>query len=121
MGKYRVEENTAPARTGHPDYERNLKSAEAYCEKMKPRLLNGMNVKVADSEHLKKALLIISFKPGFTEKRGNYATPVFLHQSTEDFKRETASTMSFYMKMMKDRQVEEPLHNDFFGHTAIKA
>ena len=121
MARYRVEESASPIKNGHRDYEQNLKEAEMLCERTKKHLLNGMNVKISDSEHLKKALLIISWKPGFTEKMGNYASPVFLHQSNNDFKKESTSVINFYMKTVREHQAKSPEQPDFFKEGCLKA
>jgi hypothetical protein len=93
---------------GHKDYEVNLRHSESLCKNIEKHLLNGMKVKISDSEHLQKALLIISWCPGMHEKKGNYATPIFLHQYASDFKKTTESILNFYMKFVGDYQRENP-------------
>jgi len=100
---------------GHPDYKKNLSYAESLSSKEDTGhcKLNGLRVKVCDSEHLKKALLIISWCPGNTVKKGNYATPIFLHQYNEDFKRTSESVLSFYKRTIKDHEDIHPPQPEF--------
>jgi len=105
---------------GHKDYEANLKHAESFCKNVQKSLLRGMNVKIADGEHIKKALLIISWKPGFHEKKGNYATPVSLHQYNEDFKKTAQNVLNSYMKAVGDHQAKNPEQPDFFKESYVK-
>ena len=102
-----------PKRTAHPDYPQNLKHSEILCENVKKNLLNGMNVKIADSEHLKKALLIISWCPGMHVKRGNYATPIFLHQYNADFKKTAENVLNFYLKTVTEHEKINPKQPEF--------
>lgn len=120
MSKYRVEESPSIIRTGHADYERNLKTAESFCQNVKKHLLKGMDVKICDSEHIKKALLIISWKPGFSEKVGNCATPVFLHQKAEDFNKTSENVLNFYMKTVKSHQDRNADQQDFLKEETMK-
>lgn len=95
---------------GHRDYKENLKYAENLSarEDTGKIKLNGLRVKVCDSEHLKKALLIISWAPGNTVKRGNYATPIFLHQYSEDFKKTTQNALKLYKETIVSHEVLHP-------------
>lgn len=97
----------------HPDYENNLRHSEQFCENVKKSLLNGMNVKISDSEHLKKAILMISWNPGIASKRGNYATPVSLHQYSDDFKNTATNVFNCYMKVVTDYHKANPSQPEF--------
>jgi|FreactcultuFSWF8_1027224.scaffolds.fasta_scaffold03166_5 hypothetical protein len=114
MGKYKSDESSTVRCTAHIDYEKNLKYAEMFCRTVKKNLLRGMRVKISDSEHLTKALLFISWKPGLSEKKGNYATPIFLHQYTEDFKKTAENVLNFYMQTVIEHQSRNPEQMDFF-------
>jgi hypothetical protein len=102
-----------PKPGAHRDYQENLRYAEQISEKENTNKLNGLRVKISDSEHLKKALLIISWAPGNTVKRGNYATPIFLHQYNEDFKKTTHNVLGFYKKAISDHEKENPQQPEF--------
>lgn len=105
----------APKRSAHPDYEENLKHCERLCQNVKKHLLNGMNVKVSDSESLPKALLIISWSPGMYAKKGNCATPIFLHQNSGDFKKVTETVLNSYMKVVAEEEKINPKQPDFLS------
>lgn len=95
---------TGQSSKAHPDYERNLREAQEICKREDTghRLLNGLRVKIADSEHLQKALMIISWCPGITVKKGKCATPIFLHQYNEDFKKTAANVINFYKNTIQN-------------------
>lgn len=106
----------------HPDYLKNLDYSERLCsslEKKLPngeigsKLPNGMGVKISDSEHLKKALLVISWRPGPNVKIGNYATPIYLHQYNEDFKKTTTNVLNVYTKIVEQHTKEQPSQLEF--------
>lgn len=90
----------------HPDYQKNLEYAEALskAEDTGHKLLNGLRVKVSNGEHIPKALLMISWSPGMTCKRGNYATPVFLHQYSGDFQKTSTNVLNFYKKTIQEAE-----------------
>jgi hypothetical protein len=111
---HRVESIEPSKKLGpHRDYQENLRYAENLSLKENTGKINGLRVKVCDSEHLKKALLIISWCPGNTVKKGNYATPIFLHQYNEDFKRTSESVLSFYKRTIKDHEGINPPQPEF--------
>lgn len=97
----------------HPDYKKNFETASNFIIKIKKHLLKGMDVKICDSENIPKALLIISWSPGATIKKGNYATPIFLHQYNDDFKKTTENVFSFYMKSVEHFQGKNAEQTDF--------
>lgn len=101
---------TTPSEKTHPDYKKNLSYAEQLSAKEDTghSTLNGIRVKICDGEHLKKALLIISWSPGNKVRIGNYATPINLHQYNEDFKRTSESVLNSYKKVIKDREEKHP-------------
>lgn len=99
----------------HKDYNENLKYAEQLSLKENTSKINGLRVKVGDSEHLKKALLIISWCPGNAVKRGNYATPIFLHQFSQDFKKTTDNVLNFYKKTIGDHEKSNPVQPEFIN------
>lgn len=100
--------------SGHPDYRENLRHAEELSKKENTSKINGLRVKVSDSENLKKALLIISWCTGTTVKKGNYATPIFLHQYNEDFKKTSLNVLNFYKKSIKDFEDSHPQQPELF-------
>jgi hypothetical protein len=92
----------------HPDYKRNLQNAEKFVEKVKKSLIRGMEVKVSDSEQLPKSLLMISWTPPKEEKIGNYATPIFLHESTSEVNKKIENVFNLYMKTVEDYEKRKP-------------
>jgi hypothetical protein len=108
-------DKVTPKSGPHRDYNENLRHAEELSTKENTSKINGLRVKVSDSEHLKKALLIISWCPGTTVRKGNYATPIFLHQFNEDFKRTSENVLKFYKKSIKDFENTHPQQPDFLN------
>lgn len=105
---------TNQTESGHSDYRENLRYAEYLQSKEDTSAykLNGLRVKISDSEHLKKALLIISWSPGNTVKKGNYATPIFLHQYKDEFKKTADNVLRFYKKAMEGFTPTDMPRND---------
>jgi len=97
----------------HRDYHENLRYAEQVSLKENTSRINGLRVKISDSEHLQKALLIISWCPGTTVKKGNYATPIFLHQFNEDFKKTAYNVLNFYKRAIFDHEKSNPIQPEF--------
>jgi hypothetical protein len=113
VGQRHFASQETPKRSPHPDYENNLKHSEVLCKNTEGKLPNGMKVKICDSEHLQKALLIISWTPGVFVKRGNYATPIFLHQYSSDFRKTTENVLNFYVKTVTDHEKINPKQPEF--------
>lgn len=113
----KIENRSSVVKTSgpHRDYNENLRFAEQLSSKENTSTINGLRVKVSDSEHLKKALLIISWSPGNTVKRGNYATPIFLHQFNEDFKKTAHNVLNFYNKAIGDHEKASPRQPEFIN------
>ncbi len=117
MGRYTAEAIVKPLSSPHADYERNLRDAQAFCRKEDTgtHRLNGLRVKIGDGEHIKKALLMISWCPGMHVKQGNYATPVSLHQFNDEFKKTTTSILIWYKKSISDYDQKNPEQRTFFS------
>jgi hypothetical protein len=113
MGKYSMEGGSIGSKGSHPDYEKNLRYAEALAkhEDTGQHLLNGLRVKVCNGEHIPKALLMISWNPANGYKRGNYATPVSLHQFNGDFQKTSTSVVNFYKKAIEESGVASEFIN----------
>jgi hypothetical protein len=86
-----------PKKEGHPDYKRNLESANKFIERTKKSLLRGMDVKVCDGESIPKALLRISWSAPKDAPMGNYATPISLHQPTSNMNKQVEGVFNAYM------------------------
>lgn len=100
MSKYN--QNHQPSVRGpHPDYERNLAQAERFCLNVEKTLHEGMRVRIEDSHALKRALLMISWMPPRNAPVGNFANPVFLHQSKTEYDREVVKVFNSYMARAK--------------------
>ncbi len=89
--------NSEQKRGPHPDYERNVAAAEKFIYNVKDSLLAGMRVRIEDSHALKRALLMISWQAPRYAPVGNYANPVFLHQSKSDYDREVEGVFNVIM------------------------
>lgn len=85
----------------HRDYESNLMAAERFSVTVQKNLLQGMSVGVKDSHGLTKSLLLIAFNPPSTAKFGNYATPIPLHQSSNDYSKQVEGVFNVYMDTAK--------------------
>ena len=96
--KFKENNNNQPTRGPHPDYERNLKQAEQFCINVQKSLYDGMKVCILDNNELKRCLLMISWKAPQTAPIGNYANPIFLHQSKTDYDREVERVFNSHMK-----------------------
>ena len=100
-------------RKEHPDYKRNLENAQKFIEKTKSSLMNGMGVKISDSQHLSKALLMISWSPPKNAPVGNCATPINLHQSTRDVEKQIEGIFNIYMRTVGDFHKKNPRQPEF--------
>lgn len=85
----------------HKDYESNLTNAKAFCARVQKSLLKGMKVYICGSHGLENSLLMITFSPPRSAKMGNYATPIFLHQSRLEVNKQIENIFNAYMKMAK--------------------
>lgn len=105
MSKY--EDNDFGSRKScgpHADYEYNLKVARNFMMRVTPHLLEGMALSITGSHGLEECLLMISWNPGRYAPMGNWANPVFLHQSKETFARSMEKVFNDYMKRAKQYQ-----------------
>ena len=107
------------ASESHPDYQRNLQTAQNLLKAVDGKLPNGMRVKIADAEHIQKALVIISWKPGYTEPLGNYATSVNMHQPKEQFNTELKSVVDVYSRSIVEYNDKKP-QPDWFNGRSVK-
>lgn len=101
MSKLSFKDLSTPALGPHRDYEQNLSLSRSFCSRVQKSLLQGMAVKVADSEHLKESLLRISFCPPPEAKLGNYCTPISLHQEKNAVAVQTQSIFASYLAFAK--------------------
>lgn len=91
----------------HPDYEINLLNAEMFIKNVRNSLAYGMKTYIGDSHDLKKSLLWICFHPTRSIKYGNYATPIFLHQSVVQVNRQIEYNFNLYLRMAKKYGAEQ--------------
>jgi len=96
----------------HRDYEANLQEAKIFCLNIlknfplnKP---NKIRARLGDSHGMKNALLWISWMPPVHAKKGNFADPIFLHQSHTDYTREVEKVFNRYVRMVKDFETKYP-------------
>ena len=85
----------------HKDYDSNLSNARLFCSRVQKSLLNGMNVKICNSEGLINSLLMISFMPPRKAKMGNYATPIFLHDAHSVVNKKIEIIFNIYLNTAK--------------------
>lgn len=95
----------------HPDYAKNLEKALRFCQ-IHENGKSPVQVKLRDSEALKNALVMISWNPGNTEKIGQFATPISLHQPTQDFKTKIENIFNVYVKKSTDHEKLNPKQPD---------
>ena len=120
MAKYGEYESLEPKAGGpHADYQGNLDYCTAFCQKVENNLLKGMRIYIADSGEIKKSLMIVSFSPPRDVPMGNYAAPIFLHQSKGLVHTQVEAVFNSYYQMAKgfwDRQPKMKqieIFNDF--------
>ena len=77
----------------HPDYERNKEVCREFVKNIRESLLEGMSVALRDAHEIPKCLFTISWMSPLDAKMGNFATPIFLHQAHEAFKKELSPYM----------------------------
>jgi hypothetical protein len=104
----------APGHNGHPDYQRNLENAKKFVENTKKSLLNGMDVKVADTHNLKESVLRISWKPPQNCYGSTCSTPINLHQPTSDVNNQIEKIFNVYMKTAKEKLDKANEELEFF-------
>lgn len=92
----------------HPDYEYNLSYSERFVKQVEGKLPLRMRVTIADSHALSKVLLMISWMPPMSAKMGNYATPVFMHQSRNEFTKKVSQVFDNYIGMIRDFEAKNP-------------
>lgn len=102
MAKYTEPALESRIASPHRDYASNLKIAQLAEVKALNNPIPGLMVKVCDSENLKKSLLMISWSPPKASKVGNYATPIFLHDSTVNVNKKIETIFNVYLKTVKD-------------------
>lgn len=105
---YQFKEVTTKSIGAHRDYQENLRHSENFCQNVKKQLINGLKVKICDSEHLPKALMIISWNPGMKAQQGNHATPIFLHQEKETVTKEIQNVFNRYVKKAQEFEKNNP-------------
>jgi len=86
----------------HRDYTENLKVSRVFVEKIKNQMPLGMNTKITGSDGIPESLVIISWQPDRYAPRGNYATPIFMHQDKRDFSKKLETIFNVYLKVVKD-------------------
>lgn len=82
----------------HSDYLNNLGRANQFVKSKEGRLPNGVSVKVCDSEHVKSALLAISFS---ADKRPNFSTAISLNQPTEAIALQISAALTQFEQIAK--------------------
>lgn len=85
----------------HKDYKKNLLFTEEFIKNCTGKLLPGMKVYLSDSEHLKKSIVVTCFLPGKSDKLGNFAAVISLHQWHDAFKKEFKEVFNGYHAMAK--------------------
>jgi hypothetical protein len=98
----------SPSRGPHPDYNSNLLRAKEFCKNVESSLLQGMRVYITGSPELPESLLMICFTLPRAAQMGNFAAPVFLHQSGFEVSKQTEALFNSYLKMAKDFWNKEP-------------
>ena len=117
MGKFRITEVNAPSGMGpHRDYTSNLFNARVFIKRVEPSLEKGMRTYISSSQDLPDSLMIVSFTPPRTAPMGNYAAPIFLHQSSSEYSKQVEGVFNAYMKMAKDfwSQYNKQIQGDLF-------
>lgn len=102
-------ESLKTLKADHPSYASNLKIATVFVENIQKQLLPGMQVKISDSEHLKKSLLVFSWRPPLDSKRGTSATPIFLHQPEKDLRDSLTRIVNVYIKTVREFHEKQQL------------
>ena len=103
----------------HPDYKRNLQVAENFVKKTEKSLLRGMSVKVCDSEHLSKSLMMVAWTPPKEAPVGRCATPINLHQNNSDVSKQIEGIFNTYMKVVGKFEKDHPKQPEFLD-TSLK-
>lgn len=125
MGKY-IESNpegSSPAirRGPHPDYEKNLQNAIKFVDRVTPSLPSGLSVSITDSNDLKKSVLMVAWQSNLAKKVGNFAFPIFLHESQKDVNRKIEGVFNNYLnhakKMLVELQDTKSASTVFAGNT----
>lgn len=86
----------------HRDYPLNLENARKFCKRVDPVLLKGMKVYVCGSHALSDSLVMVCWKPPKEHHAGNYATPIFLHDSTSNVNKRIEGVFNTYMRKAKE-------------------
>lgn len=82
----------------HKDYPNNLRIAENFCAKVEKKMQPGMRCYVIGSPELPKSLMYVTWKPPKEHPAGNYATPIFLHDTTSNVNKKIEGVFSTYMR-----------------------
>jgi len=110
MSKYE-EINKSPSLGPHREYANSLRVAENFCSKVQGKMHPGMRVYVTGSPELPKSLMYVCWKPPKDHPAGNYATPIFLHDTTSNVNKRIEGVFNTYMRKAKewfDRKPQEP-------------
>lgn len=91
----------------HRDYENNLRMATDFCNRIRPRLPKGMKVEISGQN-----ILMFSWNPGRYAPKGNYATPVSLHQSRSDLLNEARMTYNTFIEMVRKFHERFPVRDE---------
>lgn len=97
----KMQNSSQQANREHPDYQKNLQSAETFIKNTKKSLLNGMSVKICDSEHLSKCLMSIAWTPPKESPMGRCCTPINLNQNSSSVMTQIENVFNTYMKTAK--------------------
>jgi hypothetical protein len=106
MKNYSKTSNQSSSGGPHRDYEANFQEAKVFCINVRknfpPEKPNQIKASIGDSHGIKNAMLWISWMPPMHAKKGNYANPIFLHQSHGDYNREVEKVFNRYVRMVKE-------------------
>jgi hypothetical protein len=96
--KPRGESSSGP----HRDYSKNLHLAENFVKKVAPSLLSGMMVEIRNGQNIPKAILMISWAPPKSSKKGNCATPISLHDDHSKVSKKVETIFNYYYNYVKN-------------------
>ena len=74
-----------------------------------------MRTYVVGSPELPKSLMYVSWKPPEEHPAGNYATPIFLHDTTSNVNKRIEGVFNTYMRKAKDWFDKHPTQPDLPG------
>jgi hypothetical protein len=104
----------------HKDYEANLRIAENFCSKVEEKIKHlGMRAYITGSHELPKSLMFISWKPPKEYPLGNCATPIFLHDATNNVNKKIEGIFNTYLKKASEVCAKYPDQASLFDLGSI--